>query len=295
MEESIMTDIKKQVESILRGYTAMQKELQVLGFELGRITPPLRSEVIEAEMLSHPGYESVPGSRISDKTANIVVEHIDGQRNSEYHALTALIHNMRFELNRLEYYLTLLPEDEATVIKLFYFDGLEWADILKKSPFSLSTIKRRRRSGLNKLVYYYSILDRLDPENLDIRTRARFISYIHEERFADCLNLAGNNRTAGIDAMLYILSGCNELWQAGVETFFSFEDATTIDYTESKSSISDNGRKLLRLAYHFANGLEGDDLVHVLRYYFSGLEYVHLELAIEAVKLALFPGAMTRN
>jgi len=287
-----MQEIKKQVEYILSSYNKMQGELQVLEFELNRITPALRPEIIEGEVLARPGFEVASGSHISDKTADIVVEHVDGQRGGQYHAISTLIHNLNSELQRLEYYLSMLPENEADVIRRFYFERMALVDIVKGADCSLSTLKLRKKHGLDKLIRYYSVLDRLDGENPDMRTRVRFISYVHDERFNHCLDLAGKNRNPGIEAMLYILSGCNELWQAGVEIFFDFAEGTTIRYTESKSTLSGNGQKLLRLAYHLANGSDQDDLLHVLHYYFGGLEYVHLELAIEAVRMAFYPGTV---
>jgi len=284
-----MQEIKKQVEFILHSYTTMKREVQVLEFELSRITTSLHPEIIEGLILSHSDQEHVSGPHHSDKTAEIAIEHFDSQINGEYHALRTLISNIRFELYRIEYYLSLLPDKEAEVIRMFYFDELTWAQITEKSICAQSTMQRRKSKGLEKLVQYYTILDKLDAKRLDIRTRVRFAGYIHEERFIHSLKLAGNNKSPGTEAMLYILSGCNELWQAGIETFYDFEAGTTISYTDSKSSLSDNGQKLLRLAYHLANGFDRDDLIHSLRYYFPGLEYAHLELAIEAVKLSLFP------
>lgn len=287
-----MSDIKKQVEFILKSYATMQNEARVLEFELQRIDTSLSSEAIEGAVFSHSGNERVSGSHHSDKTSNIVVEHIDRQRNGRYHALSTLIHNMRFELHRMDYYLSLLPEDEMEVIRWFYFDKLNWSKIAEKAEVVQRTMERRKKRGVENLVYYYSILDRLDPERIDIKTRVRFISYLHEERFSQCLERAEKHRSPGNEAILYILSGCNELWQAGVETFFDFSTGITKSYIESKNSLSGNGVKLLRIAYHFTNSFDEDDLIHIFRCYFNDLEYIHLELAIEAVKLVLFPGSV---
>lgn len=279
---------RNQMESILRNYTAMKKELQVLEFELGRISPSLRSEDIVDRMFAHSAHEKVAGSQISDKTADIVIEHIDGQRNSVYHALSALVYNNRVELQRVEHYMSLLPKDEADVIRLSYFDLLSWDEIAQMSACSLSTLQRRRKKGVDKLVYYYSILSDMTHDSLDLRTRLRFISYIHEERFASCLHRI-KKRTLGIEASLFIISGCNELWAAGIETFFDFEGGKTISYADKKLSFSDDDIKMLRLAYHLAGGIQRNNLVSDLWHHCASLKYVNLELAIEAVKLALLP------
>ena len=283
-----MKEIRGHVESILRGYPAMKKELGVLRFELARITSSLHPEVIMNETFARSGNERVAGSRPGDKTADIVVEHIDSQRNSVYHALSALIHNNQIELQRLEYYLSLLPEDEAEVVKLFYCDGLSWEEIIKSASCSFSTLRRKKKKGVDKLSYYYSILDSFSPDNLNLKTRLRFIGYIHEERFTGCLQRAGVS-TPGTEALLFIISGCNELWAAGVETFFNFDEGEPVICAERNLTFSDNGVHMLRLAYHLAKGIERNNLVSELWYCCAGLEHVNLELAIEAIKLALSP------
>lgn len=133
------------------------------------------------------------------------------------------------------------------------------------------------------------MLDKLETNTLGIRARIRFVSYLHEERFAHCLDLMKRNMTPGIEALLYILSGCNELWNVGVEKMYNFEAGGIITDTDYSDTLTINGKTLLKLAHHLAMDVKYNDLVHTLRCYFPGLEHVHLELAIEAIKLAYLP------
>lgn len=284
-----MKEIKKQVEFILHNYITMKREVQVLEFELKRITTSLHPEIIEGLILSHSDQEHVNGSYHSDKTAEIAVEHFDSQINGEYHALRTLISNMRSELYRLDFYLSLIPEKEAEVIRMFYIEGLTWTQITEKTLCAPRSMQRSKEQGLEQLIHYYTILDKLDAQKLDIRTKVRFVGYIHEERFMECLERIGENMRTGTEAALYIMAGCNELWQAGVDTLFDFEAGVIKSDAINDIPLSDNGAKLLKLADHFTLHFDKGNTVNVLRYYFPGLEYVHLELAIEAIKLALFP------
>jgi len=285
-----MKEVKNQVEHILRSYTAMKREVQVLAFELERFNANLNSEAIRNRTFSHSTYERISGSHISDKTANIAIDHYDSQINGEYHALRTLIGNMQVEINRIDHYLTLIPNDEARVLKLFYFEGITVAEISKKIHRSPRTVYRMKEHAIGEIIRYYSLLDSANLKDVDIFTRMRFVSYVHEGRFKGCLERLTKNITPGMEAMLYILCGCNELWQAGIETFFDFELSATISHTDSHTSLSGESKRLLSLAFHFANDFDRNNLVHDLRYYFSDLEYVHLELAIEAMKVALMPG-----
>lgn len=285
-----MSDIRNHIESMLNNYTTMVRELKVLEFEMESITSPLDPEVIENIMLSHSNGERISGSFRSDKTAGIVIEHVDRQRNAKYHALKNLIYNMRQEVRRLEHTLSLLPKEESNVMKWFYFEGLSWAAIAKKTALTVRTMQRRKKRGLDKLVNCYSVVDKLSAQANDIRMKARFIGYVHEERCVQCLKrLKKEHRNPGLDAMLYIISGCNELWNAGPDSFVSFETGKPVPQESITGAFSEQGAKLLRLAYCYAHGLTLDRLPAVLNSYFSGLEHIHLELAMEGMRLALFP------
>ena len=217
-----MNELKMQVESILFKYSFMKNKLSILEFELRNLTPALRADIIEGNTFALSGNERGSGFHISDRTADMVVDHVDRQRDGRYYAPTAMVHDLNRETTRVEYYISQLPEEEAAVIRWFYFDGLPWAKITENADVVQRTLERRKKRGLDKLVYYYSILDKLDSQQ-DIRTRMRFISYIHEEQYAHCTKLAVGNLSSGKQAMLYIISGCHELWQAGLENFFDFE------------------------------------------------------------------------
>ena len=284
-----MKEINNHVENILRNYTTMKNEVQVLEFELSCITPSLHPKVIENKVFSRSGSERVAGSHISDKTADIAVEHIDSQRNSVHHAMCALVRSNRLEISRLEYYISLIPADEADVIRLFYFEKLGWEVITRETDCSLSTLQRRKKRGMDKLARYYSILDGFSPGNkLNLRARLCFVSYIHEERYIHCLQRT-KKRTPGIEALLFILSGSNELWDVGVDTFFDFGESTMVSYSDMNVSLSEDGQVQLRLAFHLIDGIDRQRLVHELRYCCASLEDANLELAIEAIKLALLP------
>lgn len=285
-----MKETRKQVEFILRGYTAMKREVKALEFELERFEPNVHSEVIKNLTFSHSARERVSGSARSDKTANIAIDHYDSQINGEYHALRTLIGNMQIELTRLDYYLSLLPEKEAIVLKMFYLEGLTWEQIAERTLWAPRSLQRYKGKGLTQLAKFYAALDSIDLKNLNIRARVRFVSYIHEERFTDCLNRTGSHREPGVESLLYLISGCNELWNAGAEAFYDFKTGATISYKDTEHVFTGNGKELLRLGYHLANGFDRTDLLHTLQSFFPGLEYIHLELAIEAVKLALSPG-----
>ena len=288
-----MKEIKKQVENILRSYPTMKKEIMALEFELGRFSGTLHPETIENMVFSHGDGERVSATQRSDKTADIAIEHFDSLINGEYHVLRTLISNMRFELHRIEYYLSLLPGKEAAVIEMFYFETLTWDQISEKTLLAIRTLQRHKDKALAQLAHFYSIVDKLDAQNLDIRLRVRFMGNAHEERFIACTGRAGSTKKPGSETALYILSGCEELWQA-LDRLYDFETGEVNPDAANDIPLSGSGVMLLQLAEHFADGFDLNDVAHTLRRYFPRLERTHLELAIEALKMSVFPGNGSR-
>jgi predicted DNA-binding protein YlxM (UPF0122 family) len=282
-----MKGINGHVEKMLKNHMNLKQKLRILEYELEGLQKALDPGVIEDKVFAHSDEERVFCSRSSDQTSDIVIEHVDKQRNAKYHVTKSLIHSIGIEVRRLEYYLALLPEEESTVIRRFYFDALSIGDIARTVFTPERTVQRRKTRGIEKLASFYGLLGKLGTLKSDVKSRARFISYAHEERFNDCLNQAGDKGNLNIELMLYLVSGCDELWQAGVETFFDFDSGKPINHV---LPLSCQGEKLLRLALHFVKDFGRDGLVQTLNRYYASLEYVHLELAIEAVSMAVFLG-----
>jgi hypothetical protein len=190
-------------------------------------------------------------------------------------------------VRRLEYYLSLLPREESDIIRWFYFERASWADITGRTLLSQSTVQRRKKSGVEKLAGYFSMLDKLSAQSGDVHMEARFTGYAHEERYTQCMgHLKDALLSPGIQAMLYIVTGCDELWNAGADSFIGFETGEVVPQESITESFTSQGSKLLRLAYCYAHGVGLNQLSHIVNSYFPGLEGFHLELAIEAMRLA---------
>jgi hypothetical protein len=86
--------------------------------------------------------------------------------------------------------------------------------------------------------------------------------------------------------MMYLISGCNELWNAGIDNFFDFETWEAKQPGDAMESLSSQGAKLIRLACCYALDFNPHHISQLLNSYFPGLEYVHLELAIESLRVA---------
>lgn len=284
-----MQEIRKNIEGILKSHNDRKQQLKALEYELGLLQQTLRPETIEGKVYAHYGGERVSGAQPSDKTADIVIEHFDRQRDARYHALKSVTYTMGIEVRRLEHYLSLIPSEESDIIRWCYFEGLSWAEIAQRTALTIRTLQRRRKHGLDGLIKLYSTVDSLPLNGTDARTYVRFVSYVHEERYVQCLErMKGSSRNLGIEAMAYLIAGCNELWDAGIDSFLNFETWELMPQEDRAESFSTQGAKLFRLACCFAREVAVNRLSHYINGYFPGLEHLHLELAIEAIRLVLF-------
>jgi DNA-directed RNA polymerase specialized sigma24 family protein len=161
-----MSTTNKQVESILKSYNSNIRELKALRFELKRQQRLIDARLVEDLVFAHTDADRVSRSRVSDKTADIAIEHADSQRGVTYQVLTEMIQNISLDVERLEYYLSLLPQMDAEVIRLYYFDELGWVKIAERINASIKTAQRRRTRGVGELARYYSIMDKL-PTHAD--------------------------------------------------------------------------------------------------------------------------------
>ena len=279
-----MHNIKNKVENILNSYNKIKSELDVLKYELNTMVHPLHSEIIEAQVFSHSIGEAVSSSSISDKTANIAIEHVSSQQNARYHAMRLLIKTISVEISRLEYFMTLLPQNEALLLRQYYFEEKSWVEITAASAASQSTLQRRRNRAVLQLCGYYSLVNDYWASQINGGTAIQFISYLHRERFDSCIERLKEPICPGIAAALYIISGCGELWVYGVDRLYDFSSRMPIPF-ENATPLPAGVSRLQQLAFHLAECTDVQ-LCSVLSRYFDKLEHVNLELAIEAVTIA---------
>lgn len=280
-----MLNMIKHVEHMLSEYNDNKNKLKVLEYELARITPPMRPEEIEGHVLAHPDMERVSGSGVGDKTSDLVIEHFDLQRSSQYHALVTIISGLRSEINRLDYYLSLLSKEEDEILRMFYFENMCLDRIVKQGTVSLRTVCRRKKKGVEKLAGFYTTCFELGPrQEMDFQ-KTRFIGYLHEERFLEYKDKLGvKEESAAALAVLYLLTGSNEFWIAGVDKLYNFERC---ELAPEKPALSENGEKLWRLAAMISQGLHRYNILFVIRTVLSGLQHLNLELAVEAIQIAM--------
>ena len=151
-----MKDIRIQVENKLKSHMSQKQQLKALEYELDSINSTLHPEAIENKVFARTGGERVFSATPRDQTADIAVEHLDSLHFARYHELKNMVYSLNEGIRRLEYYLSLLPNEESEVIRWYYFERLSWNDIANKASLTARNLQYRRKRGLVRLVNLYN-------------------------------------------------------------------------------------------------------------------------------------------
>ena len=66
--------------------------------------------------------------------------------------------DLETDVARMEHYLSLLPEKQATVIRMYYFDGVQNPQIAEKLGITVPTVIYRKNAATKELVAMYELL-----------------------------------------------------------------------------------------------------------------------------------------
>lgn len=142
--------------SMLEGYLEKQRQIAALRYDLDHTNYVTEEDVIGQMAL--PGQSENDGSRsvnhISDKTMYIALNYSNRafQLNSEEaDRILELLTPLELEVERLEFYVGLLPLRLRSVLELHYFRGIAWAEVAKEESISARAIADRRSAAIEQL------------------------------------------------------------------------------------------------------------------------------------------------
>jgi len=156
------TEATEMVVGRLKAYTAMKRRVEQLHFELGHSNIIGEKELIECMALgAHTeGQSNSGGNHLSDRTMAIALRYRDDISKMNKETIIEVYKDLSYlemEVKRLEYYVSLLAESEASVIRLMYFERKPWETIEKVLYISRQTIYRRRKKAVGELADMYSL------------------------------------------------------------------------------------------------------------------------------------------
>lgn len=151
---------KEDIINKLKSYNKLCRAGEQLRFEIDNFRPIVSdNEMIESLCFSSEDGERVATGRISDKTQSIALSYMDKTVTANVRHREELLRELeKVEMGvmRLDFYLTLLPEQVSSILKMQYFEGLPWDKITERLSISRATLKRLREEGISELVEYYN-------------------------------------------------------------------------------------------------------------------------------------------
>lgn len=153
------TEIKTYVTNLLEAYTERTRKIALLRYELehpGQIT---ENELLSAMTLSAPENESgVRSGGISDKTMRIALSYRETAQRLNGAVILEIrreLQSLEAEIDRLDFYVGFLAQEEKDILRLYYFEKRPWRQIEKETGLSRRTLVRRRGDAIDRLTQMY--------------------------------------------------------------------------------------------------------------------------------------------
>lgn len=162
------TGQKRAVIEALKNYPEQQKKIRLLRYELEHPTQVSEEELIESLSLSKSTDGGGPSGHISNKTMMIALQFQDeAQRmNSEVVIQIAQdLHILEAETARVDYYISLLDLEQAQVIRGYYLEKKQWADMETETGLTQRALLKRRDAGVAELSDMFEFLGRIRGED----------------------------------------------------------------------------------------------------------------------------------
>jgi DNA-directed RNA polymerase specialized sigma subunit len=145
----------KDILNKLQGFNALERRKQQLEFELENYIEKISGEdVIESQTFKSGVGEFFSGGRTSDITASLAVSYADKAAMiniQDKQTIQETLRLVELEIKRLTYYVSLLDESKAAVIRVHYFEGCTLPQTAVRLEISISTMRRRLKSAVMEL------------------------------------------------------------------------------------------------------------------------------------------------
>lgn len=166
-----MQEIKHKVMELLNSYSAKKRKIEQLKYELEHPSTIGEKEMLESLSFGSRSFDEDCGhntNHISNKTMMIALQYQDKVDRINSETIAAIMQELQpleLEIERLEYYISLLNKLQEQVIRLFYFEGMVWGDMEKELHISKRTLMNHREEAVRLLVKMYSYIEGIKNKN----------------------------------------------------------------------------------------------------------------------------------
>lgn len=162
------TERKKQVVEVLKAYPRKKTQINLLRYELEHPSHVSEEELIESLSLAKTenGGGKSPG-HISNKTMMIALQYQDAAQRMNGDVVAEIAQELsalEAEVGRIDYYLTLLEEGKALVLRRYYIEQKSWAELESELHLSQRALIKRRDDGVGELAEMFGFLGRIRGE-----------------------------------------------------------------------------------------------------------------------------------
>lgn len=151
-------ETKAYVVGLLESYQKREKQIELLHYELAHPANISEDEMIGALALAHGEGGGHSDGHISDKTLYIAMNYRQQTQNANKNT-RAEIANRLVELenqqSRLRYYVSLLNDRQAELIKLLYFEGYPQEKCAQNLSITTRTVRRIKDDAIQELTDLY--------------------------------------------------------------------------------------------------------------------------------------------
>ncbi len=152
---------KEYVVMLLKNHSRIVREAASLRFELKNFVKVGDDEIIEEMALSHQMGDGIRSGCISNKTADVALRYrevADRVNEEAYKAVVRRLIALETAINRLDFYMSLLDETQAEVLRKYYFDRCIWRDLQEDMQLTMKTMRKIRDDGIVALTERYAML-----------------------------------------------------------------------------------------------------------------------------------------
>lgn len=140
----------------LKEYPILKKKLHLLSFEMEHMVRVSEADVLQtmAQALSCLNNATRSGSADLDKVMAVALSYRDRAAALNNEATTAIIQEwdeIYREVSRIDFYMSLLTEEERNILMLSYMEKLSWQELEKRLEISRRTIVRRRDAAVERM------------------------------------------------------------------------------------------------------------------------------------------------
>ena len=160
-------EVRSYVINLLESCQERKRKIALLHYELEHPAHTSESEMIGAMALGH-GSGSSGGhaeGHISDKTLYIALNYqskVDKLNADTKEEIVVQLVELEREQTRLDYYISLLEERQATVLQLVYIKKLPLEEIASRIGVVLRTVRKIRDRAIDELAQMYEFTRKLN-------------------------------------------------------------------------------------------------------------------------------------